>query len=132
MSKSLGNVIDPVSYIKNYGSDALRYYLMKEIPIDNDGIFSHDLFINLYNNDLANNYGNLISRFLGMMQKYTNNMVSNPNKFTLVNADLINKQIDNLEQEIIKNIKSIKIGQVLKLVMSIGDVINKYIQDVKP
>jgi len=62
MSKSLGNVVDPVETAHKYGSDPLRYYLLKEIPMGNDGDFNDSLFIERYNSDLANNLGNLLNR----------------------------------------------------------------------
>ncbi|MBQ6970070.1 class I tRNA ligase family protein [bacterium] len=62
MSKSLGNVIDPKMYLDDFGSDALRYFLIKELSIEQDSVFSHDIFVKVYNGDLANNYGNMITR----------------------------------------------------------------------
>ena len=70
MSKSLGNVIDPVDYANSYGVDALRYYLLRFIPSYNDGDFSLDRFEEVYNADLANNLGNLVSRVAAMLVKY--------------------------------------------------------------
>jgi len=62
MSKTLGNVMDPVLTVKKYGVDALRYYLLREIPVGRDGDFSDRLFVERYNSDLANNLGNLVNR----------------------------------------------------------------------
>ncbi len=70
MSKTLGNVIDPVDYVESYGVDALRYYLLRYIPSNNDGDFSLDRFEEVYNADLANNLGNLVSRVSAMLVKY--------------------------------------------------------------
>jgi methionyl-tRNA synthetase len=67
MSKSLGNVVDPYVLIDEYGADMLRYYLIKEIQIENDSVFDLNLFHETYNNDLANTFGNLVSRFHGMI-----------------------------------------------------------------
>lgn len=70
MSKSLGNVIDPVEVVNKYGTDALRYYLLREIPATDDGDFSWQRLEELYNNELAANLGNLLSRVLHMVHKY--------------------------------------------------------------
>lgn len=69
MSKSLGNVIDPVGLIQKYGTDPVRYYLLREIPNGRDGDFSEPLFIERYNSDLANNLGNLASRLHTLIAK---------------------------------------------------------------
>lgn len=70
MSKSLGNVIDPFYLVKKYGADAVRYYLLKEIPPFSDGDFTIKHFEEVYNADLANGLGNLVQRVITMVQKY--------------------------------------------------------------
>ncbi len=70
MSKSLGNVIDPKEYMNKYGVDPLRYYLLRYIPYDNDGDFTDERFVEMYNSDLANNLGNLVARTATMLSKY--------------------------------------------------------------
>jgi len=75
MSKSLGNVIDPVEVVDRYGADALRYYLLKEIPATDDGDFSWRRFEEVYNGELANNLGNLVSRVLQMARQFSEGKV---------------------------------------------------------
>lgn len=70
MSKSLGNVVDPVKLVNKYSTDAVRYYLLREIPTTEDGDFSQEKFKERYNHDLANNLGNLLNRVLVMMKRY--------------------------------------------------------------
>lgn len=75
MSKSLGNVVDPVEVVQKYNNDVLRYFLFREIPFGGDGDFSEDRLIARYDNELANEFGNLVNRVLAMTDKYTGGVV---------------------------------------------------------
>ncbi|MDR1366365.1 MAG: class I tRNA ligase family protein [Puniceicoccales bacterium] len=70
MSKSVGNVVDPLDYAKQFGADAFRYFVIREMAVGQDSDFSHELFVSRYNNDLGNDLGNLVSRNNHMLQRY--------------------------------------------------------------
>ena len=81
MSKSLGNILDPIEVIKDYGIDQLRYYLIKEVSLGNDGSISMENLKNCINNDLANNYGNLCQRVFSFIKKNCNNKIPKASNF---------------------------------------------------
>ena len=82
ISKSLGNVIDPVQLVETYGLDAVRYFLLREVPFGNDGDFSKSAMIGRMNSELANDYGNLVQRVLSMVHKNCDAAVPTPGTFT--------------------------------------------------
>ncbi len=78
MSKTLGNVIDPIECIEHYGKDAFRYFLLREMPFGEDGDFTHDRFRDVYEGNLAHGVGNLVSRTVAMIKKYFNGTLAMP------------------------------------------------------
>lgn len=93
MSKTIGNVINPLKLIEQYPLEAVRYFLMREIPFDNDGDFSHAKFIVRYNADLANGLGNLTNRVLVMIEKYCDKTVPEVKNIYHEMADKLNNEI---------------------------------------
>ena len=86
MSKSVGNVVDPLELAERYGVDPLRYFFLREIPFGQDGNYSHEAIVNRLNADLANDLGNLAQRSLSMIAKNCGGVVPKPG--ALLNADL--------------------------------------------
>ena len=89
MSKSVGNVVDPVALSEEFGLDVVRYFLMREVPFGSDGDFSRQALISRYNSDLANDLGNLLSRTLTMIDKYFGGTVPKAQKLTASSQDAV-------------------------------------------
>ncbi|MDR0739992.1 MAG: methionine--tRNA ligase [Mycoplasmataceae bacterium] len=132
MSKSLGNIIDPKFYIEKFGSDALRYFLMKEMDVNRDGIFNHDIFVECYNADLANIYGNLVSRFIGMVSKYNKSIIQK----SKIPFDDLSINLLNNARELITAVKdcisSYKINELIHNILDFARHTNKYVEETKP
>lgn len=92
MSKSKGNVVDPVTLVNRYGLDAVRYYLLREVPFGSDGVYSEDALILRINTDLANDLGNLLHRSLSMIEKFNGGVVPAPGALVELDRDLIRRR----------------------------------------
>jgi len=131
MSKSLGNILDPIEIINKYGIDQLRYYLVKEVSLGNDGSISMENLKNCINNDLANNYGNLCQRVFSFIKKNCDNKI--PKSSKLKNSD--KKLIDNLKNNLPKLINLMNnqdLNEYIKMVVSFSFDANKYFNDSEP
>jgi methionyl-tRNA synthetase len=95
MSKSKGNILDPLEIVEKYGLDPLRYYLLKEVSFGNDGSISQDKLENCINSDLANNYGNLCQRVISFNEKNCNLLIPEKNKFEKEDLLILNKVGDS-------------------------------------
>jgi len=120
MSKSLGNVIDPLKLAEKYSSDSVRYVLMRSIPFGEDGDFSEKVLIERHNNELANKLGNLVSRVTSLAEKYGVSKCENK-LFKKLKLKEIEKLINNYE-----------LDKALNLIFSFIDVCNEYVQNKKP
>jgi len=131
MSKSKGNILDPLEVIDNYGVDELRYYLMKEVSHGSDGSISLDSLKNCINSDLANNFGNLCQRIFSFIKNNCNNYVIKPKELSSNDVKIItetNKLTANLREEM--NNQNLNI--YIKSVVNISFLTNKYINDEEP
>ena len=131
MSKSLGNILDPIEIINNFGVDQLRYYLSKEVSLGNDGNISLKNLTNCINNDLANNYGNLCQRVFAFINKNCNSKIPSCNKLEEDDKKL-NNQITKSLSELRNLMDNQELNQYLKKVINISFDANKYFNDQKP
>jgi methionyl-tRNA synthetase len=131
ISKSLGNYKDPRDYIASYGVDAVRYFLLREVPFGNDGSFSEEALIARTNADLVNTLGNLVNRTIAMSKKYFDSKVENPGVKESVDDALISyaKMLPNLVDT---KMNALKANEALEDIFELLKRSNKYIDDTTP
>ena len=131
MSKSLGNILDPLDIIKNYGIDELRYYLVKEVSLGNDGGISMENLKNCINNDLANNYGNLCQRVFAFLKKNCSNKIPAGKNLNDNDLKLLN-EIKKNTPKLIELMNYQNLNEYIKMVVSFSFDANKYFNDSEP
>ena len=130
MSKSRGNVVDPVELVARYGVDAVRYFVLREIPFGQDGFYSEPALITRYNADLANDLGNLLSRSTAMIERFTGGVVagSSPAEDDGVLRDLA----ATVYEETTSHLRNLELSAALGSIMRLVGRANKYIDESAP
>lgn len=131
IAKSVGNYKDPREYIDAYGVDAVRYFSLREIPFGSDGNFSEEALIGRINSDLANVWGNLVNRTIGMANKYFGGKVTNTKIHEEIDKPFL-ESLDNLKKDTDAKIDKLQISKVLETIFDVLRASNKYIDDTTP
>ena len=131
MSKSVGNVINPMDITDKYGIDPLRYYLMRDMVLGMDASFTMDSFIKRYNADLANDYGNLVNRVTMLIVKHFDGKIPESGEYDEIDLELIG-EAKNTPQAISSLIHELKIHNALETTLSLLRKINRYLEIKAP
>ena len=131
MSKSKGNVVDPLTLCNRYSVDAIRYFLLREIPFGNDGIFSNEALISRINTDLANDLGNLLSRTVAMVEKYFDGTIPAQRTAGEFDEDLI-AVVSGMPEKVTQCMDNLLIPQATQEIFKAIQRANKYIDETAP
>lgn len=132
MGKSLGNTLDPFALVQQYGSDAVRYYFLKEVELGKDGDFNETRFINILNADLANDLGNLLNRSLGMLTKYCKGNLTEDVASKIADDNPLKEIGIGLGDRIKEEYVNYRFNQACEEVLNLVRRCNKYIDETAP
>jgi len=131
MSKSKGNVVDPYAVVDEFGADVLRYFLLREVPFGLDGDFSRGALIGRINGDLANGLGNLVSRSLGLIEKYFQSKIPVPASLEPIDARIREKALVTSEQ-VEEAMNEVAFHKALSAIWDFIAFVNKYVDESAP
>ncbi len=131
MSKSRGNVIYAQDLVRHFGVDAVRYYMLHEMPFAQDGTITYEVFISRYNSDLANTLGNLVTRTVAMINKYFDGIIQENNVPGEFDDDLINTAVSAIDA-IEKKMAAFRVADSLDEIWKVVNRANKYIDETTP
>ncbi len=129
ISKSIGNVIDPLYIVEKYGNDALRYYLIRGLPYGEDGDFSESSLVDRFNNELVANYGNLFYRVTYFIEKYYSGMCP---EAADVDKVILKDKVERTMEILNKSIENVNLHTALDAIMHLSGDANKYFQEAEP
>ncbi|QZT61903.1 methionine--tRNA ligase [Mycolicibacterium austroafricanum] len=131
MSKSVGNVVDPVNLVDTFGLDQVRYFFLREVPFGQDGSYSEDAIIGRINADLANEFGNLAQRSLSMVAKNLDGVVPQPGAFTAEDSEML-AAADALLERVRRHFEATAMHQALEAIWSVLGAANRYFSAQEP
>lgn len=131
MSKSLGNVIRPLDLANEYGVDALRYFLMREMTPGQDASFTFDAFISRYNSDLANDLGNMVNRITKLIGRNFEYILPEPGETTPIDADLA-QHVAGLQEKVRQELDQMRVNYAITHVFDVLREINRYMEETAP
>ncbi len=131
MSKSKGNIVDPFILCERYGVDALRYYMLREVPFGQDGNFTNEIFLKLRNSDLANDLGNLVSRVTAMVSQYFDGVIPAPTDSQDVDRQLID-MAEKMYPSVTSYMDEMRAPEALETIFKVIQRANKYIDECTP
>ena len=131
MSKSLGNVVDPLGLIEEYGVDPVRYYLMREMVLGQDANFTIESFIKRYNSDLANDFGNLLSRISNLLKKFFDSRIPQDEDDSAEGLDVKSKAVETVAI-VREKIEVMRVNEAIEIILQFVRSINKYIETKAP